>query len=167
MDFWKKKGYYYPADVKHTTLFRSGRSLPMRKTAAILIFVSLFTLCASVAAFAADDVIGVVEFQRCVASHPKFQQVQNQMKAADQKKKSEAEAAFNKAASDQKKYEAIQQKQMELAKEQRGLMAPLLKDVDLAIRKVVQAKKITVVMEKDATFAGGIDITSDVISALK
>ena len=139
----------------------------MKKTAALLIFVTLFTLCASAAAFAADDTIGVVEFQRCVASHPKFSSVQSQMKAADQKKKKEAEAAFNKAASDQKKYEAIQKKQQELAKEQKALMAPLLKDVDLAIRKVAQSKKITVVVEKDATFAGGTDITSDVIAALK
>lgn len=139
----------------------------MKKIAAVLIFVSLFTLCASVAAFAADDVIGVVEFQRCLASHPKFQSVQNQMKNADDKKKKEAEAAFNKAASDQKKYEVIQQKQMELAKEQRGMMAPLLKDVDIAIRKVAQAKKVTVVIEKDATFSGGIDLTNDVIAALK
>ena len=139
----------------------------MKKIATLLIFVSLFTLCASVCAFAADDVIGVVEFQRCLASHPKFQSVQNQMKAVDQKKKSEAEAAFNKAASDQKKYEVIQQKQQELAKEQRALMTPLLKDVDLAIRKVAQAKKVTVVIEKDATFAGGTDLTNDVIATLK
>ncbi len=138
----------------------------MRKIAAILIFVSLFTLCMSAAAFAADT-IGVVEFQRCVANHPKFQKVQNQMKAADQKKQKEAEAEFNKAASDQKKYEVIQKKQAELAKEQKAIMAPLLKDVDIAIRKVAQAKKITVVMEKDATFAGGIDITKDVIATLK
>lgn len=138
----------------------------MRKIAAILIFVSLFTLCMSAAAFAADT-IGVVEFQHCVANHPKFQKVQNQMKAADQKKQKEAEAEFNKAASDQKKYEVIQKKQAELAKEQKAIMAPLLKDVDIAIRKVAQAKKITVVMEKDATFAGGIDITKDVIATLK
>lgn len=139
----------------------------MKKIAATLIFTTLFTLGAAVAAFAAGDVIGVVEFQRCVASHPKAKSVQGQMMTASKKKEGEAKAAFDKATSDEKKYEAVQQKRMELAKEERGLMEPLLKDVDLAIRKVAQAKKITVVLEKDATFAGGIDITNDVIAALK
>jgi len=139
----------------------------MKKIATILVFTTLFTLFASVAAFAADDVIGVVEFQRCVASHPKMKSVQSQMEATGKKKEGEAKAAFDKATSDEKKYEAVQQKRMELMKEERGLMAPLIKDVDLAIRKVAQAKKITVVLEKDATFGGGVDITNDVIAALK
>jgi len=139
----------------------------MKKIAAIVVFTTLFTLFASVAAFAADDVIGVVEFQRCVANHPKMKTVQGQMQAANKKKEGEAKAAFDKATSDEKKYEAVQQKREELMKEERGLMQPLLKDVDLAIRKVAQAKKITVVIEKDATFTGGVDITNDVIAALK
>jgi len=139
----------------------------MKKIAAIVVFTTLFTLLASVAAFAANDVIGVVEFQRCVAGHPKFKAVQGQMAAANKKKEGEAKAAFDKATTDEKKYEAVQEKRMELMKESRGLMQPLLKDVDLAIRKVAQAKKITVVIEKDATFTGGIDITNDVIAALK
>lgn len=139
----------------------------MKKIAATMIFAVLFTLGVSAVAFAANDVIGVVDFQRCVVSHPKFASVQNQMKSANKKKEGEAKAAFDKATSDAKKYEAVQQKRMELMKEERGLMQPLLKDVDLAIRKVAQAKKITVVIEKDATFAGGVDITNDVISTLK
>ena len=46
-------------------------------------------------------------------------------------------------------------------------MEPLFKDINLAIRTVANAKKITVVVDKDAVFYGGVDITQDVINSLK
>ena len=46
-------------------------------------------------------------------------------------------------------------------------MQPLFKDIDLAVRTVATAKKITVVVDKTAIFYGGTDITEDVIQELK
>ena len=46
-------------------------------------------------------------------------------------------------------------------------MEPLFKDIDLAVRAVAAAKKITVVVDKSALFFGGVDITEDVILELK
>ena len=46
-------------------------------------------------------------------------------------------------------------------------MAPLFTDINLAIRTVANAKKITVVVDKDAVFYGGTDITDAVVAELK
>jgi outer membrane protein len=46
-------------------------------------------------------------------------------------------------------------------------MEPLFKDINLAIRTVANAKKITVVVDKGAVFFGGTDITAEVITELK
>ena len=53
------------------------------------------------------------------------------------------------------------------AKEESKLMAPLFTDINLAIRTVANAKKITVVVDKDAVFYGGTDITDAVVAELK
>ncbi|MCD8391759.1 MAG: OmpH family outer membrane protein, partial [Cloacibacillus porcorum] len=47
------------------------------------------------------------------------------------------------------------------------LMEPLFKDINLAIRTVANQKKLTVVVDKEAVFYGGIDITDAVIAELK
>jgi outer membrane protein len=46
-------------------------------------------------------------------------------------------------------------------------MQSIFKDIDLAIRSVATAKKITVVVDKTALFYGGVDITDDVVQELK
>ena len=46
-------------------------------------------------------------------------------------------------------------------------MAPLFKDIDLAIRSIAKAKNLTIVLDKAQVFMGGLDITEDVIQELK
>ena len=151
------------------SLYYLRRSLEMvltKKIASLAAFVCFFTLLAAGTALAAD-VVGCVEFQKVMMQHPKFAQVQSQMKAASSKKESEAKAAVDKEKDDRKKAQVVQLKRRELAQEENSLIQPLYKDVDLAIRTVAKNKGITVVVEKDAVFVGGIDITDEVISQLK
>lgn len=115
----------------------------------------------------AQDVIGCVSPQKIMFQHPKFEQVQKQIKEITEKKQNEAKSAIDKENDDKKKAQIYQTKRQELAKEEAKLMEPLFNDVNQAIRKVAGAKKITVVVDKDAVFFGGVDITDDVITELK
>jgi len=83
------------------------------------------------------------------------------------KKQEEAKAAIAKEKDDKKKAEIYQTKQNEAAVEEQKLMAPLLKDVDLAIHSVAKAKGLTLVIDVAQALMGGVDITHDVIAELK
>ena len=115
----------------------------------------------------AQDIIGCVNPQKIMFQHPKFEQVQKQIKDMTDKKQKEAKASIDKESDDKKKAQIYQSKRQELAKEEAKLMEPLFKDINLAIRTVANAKKITVVVDKDAVFFGGTDITEAVITELK
>ena len=69
--------------------------------------------------------------------------------------------------SEQKKAQIYETKQNEAVAEEQKLMAPILKDIDAAIRAVAKAKGMTVVIDTAATLMGGVDITEDVIRELK
>lgn len=115
----------------------------------------------------AEEKIGVVEPQKVLSQHPKIAQVSKQVQAIVQKKQAEAKSAIEKEKDNKKKEEIYKTKRNEAATEEQKLMAPLFKDIDLAIRSVAKAKGLTVVISKTRVFVGGVDITEDVIRELK
>lgn len=115
----------------------------------------------------AEEKIGVVEPQKVLSQHPKMAQVSKQVQAIVQKKQAEAKSAIEKEKDNKKKEEIYKTKRNEAATEEQKLMAPLFKDIDLAIRSVAKAKGLTVVISKTRVFVGGVDITEDVIRELK
>lgn len=129
------------------------------------LLAALFVFFAS-SAFA-DEKVASINPQRVLFQHPKFEQTQKQIKAVMDKKQNEAKAAIDKEPDNNKKAQIFQNKKQEVAVEERKLMEPLFKDIDLAVRAVASAKKITVVVDKSALFFGGMDITEDVILELK
>ncbi len=140
--------------------------ISVRRTAVVIMAACLFAFLAAGSAFA-QDVIGCVNPQKIMFQHPKFESVQKQIKSITDKKQSEAKSAIDKEKDDKKKASIYQEKRQELAKEESKLMAPLFTDINLAIRTVANAKKITVVVDKDAVFYGGTDITDAVVAELK
>jgi outer membrane protein len=94
-------------------------------------------------------------------------QVSKQVQAIVQKKQAEAKSAIEKEKDNKKKEEIYKTKRNEAATEEQKLMAPLFKDIDLAIRSVAKAKGLTMVISKAQVFVGGVDITGDVIQELK
>ncbi len=140
--------------------------ISVRRTAVVIMAACLFAFFAAGSAFA-QDVIGCVNPQKIMFQHPKFESVQKQIKSITDKKQSEAKSAIDKEKDDKKKASIYQEKRQELAKEESKLMAPLFTDINLAIRTVANAKKITVVVDKDAVFYGGTDITDAVVAELK
>ena len=139
---------------------------PARKIAVSLLAVLFLSLYIAGAAYA-QDVMGCVDPQKIMFQHPKFEQIQKQVRDVTNKKQEEAKVAIDKETDDKKKAQIFQNKRTEAANEERKLMEPLFKDINLAIRTVANAKKITVVVDKGAVFFGGTDITDDVIADLK
>lgn len=137
-----------------------------KKTVKIFACVAVLTLMAAGAAFA-QDVIGCIDPDKVLFQHPKFAQVQKQVKDVVTKKEQQARAVFDKESNEQKKQDILNAARKEIATEEQKLTQPIYKDIDLAIRTVAQAKKITVVVNKNAVFFGGLDITNDVITELK
>ncbi len=54
-----------------------------------------------------------------------------------------------------------------MREEEAKLMNPILKEINETIAKVAKAKGITIVLNKGLVYYGGIDITNDVVTALK
>ena len=115
----------------------------------------------------AEEKIGVIDSQKIVFQHPKFESVTQQLKVISQTQENEMKAAVDKETDQNKKMEIYQTKRRELATEEQRLMEPLFKESQIAVRTVAKVKGITVVIEKSAVYFGGIDITDDVIQELK
>ena len=133
----------------------------------LLSVLSAFILAMAAGAALAGEKIGVIEPQSVLSQHPKMPQVKKQIQAILQKKQEEAKAAIEKEKDNNKKAEIYQTKQNEAAAEEQKLMAPILKDMDQAIRNVAKAKGLTVVIDVAQALMGGVDITNDVVAELK
>lgn len=133
----------------------------------VVFLAALFLSVLAAGVVLADEKIGVIDPQKILFQHPKFQQTQAQIKAMVEKKQNEAKTAIDKEKDDKVKQQIFDTKRSEAASEEKKLMDPLFKDIDLAIRTVAKAKNITVVVDKGVVFYGGIDITDDVIQELK
>jgi outer membrane protein len=138
-----------------------------RKKLILLAVLSVFSLAIASGVAMAAEKIGVIEPQTVLSQHPKMAQVRKQIQEFVQMKQEEAKAAIAKEKDDKKKAEIYQTKQNEAAVEEQKLMAPLLKDVDLAIHTVAKAKGLTLVIDVAQALMGGVDITHDVIAELK
>ena len=115
----------------------------------------------------ADEKIGVIDSQKIVFQHPKFEGITKQMQQISKTKETEMKAAVDSEKDQDKKAEIYQAKRRELAQEEQRLMQPLFQEAQIAVRTVAKLKNITVVIEKGAVYFGGIDITDDVIQELK
>ena len=68
---------------------------------------------------------------------------------------------------EKKKAQIVQNLQLEMRQEESKLMSPVLKEVNDTISKVAKAQGVTIVLNKVLVYYGGVDLTRDVITALK
>ena len=115
----------------------------------------------------AEEKIGVIDSQKIVFQHPKFEGITKQMQQISKTKETEMKTAVDSEKDQDKKAEIYQAKRRELAQEEQRLMQPLFQEAQMAVRTVAKLKSITVVIEKGAVYFGGIDITDDVSQELK
>lgn len=118
-------------------------------------------------AFAADEKVGFVDDMAILQQFSKFKQAQQQLETISKKKSDAAKAAFDKETDEKKKAQIVQGLQLEMRQEESKLMSPVLKEVNDTISKVAKTKGVTIVLNKVLVYYGGIDLTQDVITALK
>ena len=99
-------------------------------------------------------------------SHPKLNEVRQQIANVARQKEGEARTAAEKETDTAKKAQAVQAKRMELAQEEQKLMAPIYQDCQQAVREVASRRKLTLVLDKFVVLIGGVDITQDVVQQL-
>ena len=66
---------------------------------------------------------------------------------------------------DQQKQEYYQQIQQRLQNKERELLGPIFDKINAAVKKVADAKGLTIVVEKSNVVYGGQDITDEVIKS--
>lgn len=115
----------------------------------------------------AAEKVGIIDMQKVVFSHPKFADTQKKIADTMRTKQNEAKMAIDAEKDQKKKAEIYRTKRQEMAEEENRLMAPILKEVDMAIRTVAKSKSFTVIFERSTVIYGGTDITEDVILQLK
>ncbi|MCI5865326.1 MAG: OmpH family outer membrane protein [Cloacibacillus porcorum] len=138
----------------------------MKKTAALLLAIAALFAFGAIS-YAADDTVGYVDDMGVLQQFSKFQQAQKQLDELGKKKSNAAKAAFDKESDEKKKSEIVQNLQFEMREEEAKLMNPVLKEVNDTIAKVAKQKGITIVVNKALVYYGGIDLTQDVVNALK
>jgi outer membrane protein len=137
------------------------------KRIGIFLSAAVLLLLLSPIARAADEKIGVIDPQKIIFQHPKFEAVTKQLQQISKTKENEMKLAVDKEPDQNKKAQIFNTKRNELAQEEQKLMQPIFKDAEMAVRSVAKVKGVTVVLEKSAVYFGGIDITDDVIQELK
>ncbi|MEG1642510.1 MAG: OmpH family outer membrane protein [Synergistaceae bacterium] len=138
----------------------------MKKIITLLLVTFLVAFFAS-CSFAAEDKVGYVDDVAILREFPKFKKAQEQLEALSKTKADKAKANFDKETDDKKKAQIVQDLQLEMRNEETKIMKPVLTEVNETISKVAKAKGITVVLNKVLVYYGGIDLTQDVITALK
>jgi outer membrane protein len=129
--------------------------------------LSSYSCAFAAAAAAPEEKVGAIEPQKVLFQHPKYEQTLQQIKNIADQKQNEAKTAIDKEPDNNKKAEIFQNMRRSIAEEEQKLMQPLFNDIDIAIRTVAIAKKITVVVDKTALFYGAVDISDDVVQELK
>jgi outer membrane protein len=139
----------------------------MKKLAVLLLVAVLAIFSANSVASAADEKVGFVDEMAVLQQFPKFKQAQQQIEAIGKKKSDTAKAAFDKETDEKKKANIVQSLQLEMREEEAKLMNPILKEINDTIAKVAKTKGVTIVLNKGLVYYGGIDLTNDVVTALK
>jgi outer membrane protein len=138
----------------------SRKTLLSSALSAALLFVAA-------GAAGAADTIGVLESQKILYQHPNFGLVARQVGERGRAKEAEIQAALERTSDPGERARIIAEGSREMKSEETRLMAPINRECQNAVASVAKTKKMTVVMEKTATYYGGTDITEDVIRYLK
>ena len=132
------------------------------------VLVLMAVMWAIPSAFAAEEErVGGIDPQRVLFQHPRYEQTLRQVQSIAEQKQNEARVAIDREPDDNRKAELFRRMRMEIAEEEQKLMQPIFREIDIAVRTVATAQRLTVVVDKTALFYGGIDITDAVVQELR
>lgn len=135
-------------------------------TGFVAVLIGLLSATSVTAAENADG-IGIIESQKLLYQHPRFESVVKQIADTNRQKERVAYNAADKEKNHEKKARILQDLNDEMRQEEARLMEPILRDCYEAVVRVANARNMTIVLEKDAAFFGGTNITEEVVSQLK
>ena len=113
---------------------------------------------------AASSNVGVVNNNMLFNQHPEVAQAKTKMEAEYEQAKKDFESK-SASMNDQQKQEYYQQIQQRLQNKERELLGPIFDKINAAVKKVADAKGLTIVVEKSNVVYGGQDITDEVIKS--
>jgi outer membrane protein len=167
----------------------------LKKCILLSLLVTALIIWAESAAGAADTV-GVINSQKILFQHPDFDDITRILlylsrpiegnpilliekeKDADTKRLlakfrdllaefAEWDRSLTAEKDLEEKRRLSESRQTKLTERERELMTPIFQECQRALESVMKNKKMTVIMEVDAVYFGGTDITEDVIRQLK
>ena len=118
-----------------------------------------------IASAASSVNVGVVNYQQVIRQHPDIQKAGEQLNAFEVETQKDFEAK-SAGMSDQEKQDYYVQCMQRIQAKEQELREPIEKSIQDTIKKVADAKGLSVVIEKSAVLYGGTDITQDVIARL-
>jgi len=112
-----------------------------------------------------SSAIGYIDRQRLMMGHPQMESVMQTMQteAATAQKDFEEKA---KTMSQQEQERYAVQLQQRLQQKEAELMKPIIDQIEAEIKKVAEAKGLTIVVDANIVVYGGTDITGDVVKSL-
>jgi outer membrane protein len=113
------------------------------------------------------DMVGVLDPQKVIFQHPKFDSVAKHITELSRQKESEVRLALGKEADPEKKADILRAANQEMAGMEEHLMSPIHEDCKNALSAIMKKKKITIVLKHDAVYFGGMDVTEDVVAQMK
>lgn len=142
-----------------------GLSYMKRSLLFALMLVAILTF--PTASFAAEDRVGFIDGQTALMAHPKYEPSQKHLNDFVMKKTEEAKQAAEKEPDADKRRIIIDDARKASGEEEMKIMNPITADINKVIEQVAKAKGVTVVLNKMLIYFGGVDITDDVVKALK
>ncbi len=131
-----------------------------------LLLLSLTMVTGAAGVEKKQQVIGYVNMEKLFINHPAkaSSEVELNQEAQRLQKKLETEA---KNMTKEERQQLLQRYQEELNGLEKELVEKVMDDINKKIRKVAKEKEISVVVDKQAVFYGGYDLTEDVLEVIK
>jgi outer membrane protein len=117
------------------------------------------------AAAAVSSAVGVVDYDLLLKQNPDTQKDSEAYKTEVEQAKNEF-AAQSGSLSDQEKQELNTQLMQRVEQKRQELLKGIMDKIDTAVKAVAEAKKLSVVVYKNAVAYGGQDITDDVMKKI-
>lgn len=108
-----------------------------------------------------------MDIQRVLMAHPKYEATQKQLDTFIRNKSDAAKAAIDKESDPKKKQEILDKARSESGIEEVRVMNPLTEEINKVVAGVAKGKGVTIVLNKLLIYYGGVDLTDDVVKALK
>ncbi|MCX7795654.1 MAG: OmpH family outer membrane protein [bacterium] len=118
--------------------------------------------------------VGYIDINKVLENHPKIEKAKKDIndfaiKARADYQKQLDEAVKNKTATEaqQLKTEYEVKLNQVVAQKQQEILRPILDDIRSVIRDIAKKKGIDIVLREEVVVVGGVDLTEDVVKAIK